>query len=504
MMMNVWLIASAALIGLLLLCELRYGLVPVLDFLLRNRRLPPMPTAETWPSVAVQLAVYREHLVLPDLIDAVIAMDYPREHLSVQVLDDSTGDDAASTKAVVEQFASCGVAVTYLNRGSRRGFKAGALNYGMASVNADFLVYFDADCKPHTDFLRRTVPYMKDRSVAAVQARWDFSNATHSPLTQLQAGMFEWLFRFEIPVRAKLGLPSFYMGSAAVWRKAAIEREGGWQEEPFTAEDLDLSLRLGTRGWRVLYQPELLGVTIAVEDVLAFRAQQRRWARSQMQTARDNWGGVIKARWGVMAKLFDLTLAFTHGIGIILLFAAMASAFAIAFGVERTSVWVTTQLVLCLCVIASPLTTTLLMAQRSFHADWPKRAMLLARALPAAMAMTTSDLFGVADYLRRVGAEFVVTPKGGQVGVVKGSKHRWLSAHVWPLAFEAVIGSAITLASIAALFHYPESFLPLALVGGGMLISFAQALRAIQRHDARLRAGSELESPAMNERTMSP
>jgi cellulose synthase/poly-beta-1,6-N-acetylglucosamine synthase-like glycosyltransferase len=490
-MMNLSVAAIAGLTGLFLLCELRYGLVPVLGFLLRNRRTPPMPASDAWPRVAVQLAVFREQLVLPDLINAVLAMDYPRDRLSIQVLDDSTGEAADLTKGVVDGYAACGVEVSYLNRNSRAGFKAGALNYGMSKVTSEFIVYFDADCKPHPNFLLRTVPYMKEASVAAVQARWGFSNAKHSPLTQLQAGIFEWLFCFEIPVRAKLGLPAFYMGSAAVWRKAAIEAEGGWQEEPFTAEDLDLSARIGGRGWRVLYQPEVLGDTIAVEDVLAFRAQQRRWARAMMQVARDNWGGSAKVRWGVLPRTLDLTLGLTHGVGLVLLLAALSSAIAVASGIERNNAWVITQVALTLGVLASPLTTIFPLVQRSFYADWRERSLLLARALPDAMAMTTSQIFGALDFLRSATAEFVVTPKGGQVGVVKGGKKKWLSAHFWPLAFEAVLGTALTLASVIALFYYPESFLPLSLLGGGMLLSFLRTWRAVRRHAARLRAGSE-------------
>lgn len=488
-MMDLLLATSAGLTGLFLLCEFRYWLLPVLGSLLRNRHTPPLPAPDAWPSVSVQLAVFREQLVLPDLLSAVLDMDYPRDRLSVQVLDDSTGEAAALTKEVVERYASRGVEVAYFNRNSRAGFKAGALNYGMSKVNSEFIVYFDADCKPHPNFLRRTVPYMKDASVAAVQARWGFSNAKHSPLTQLQAGIFEWLFCFEIPVRVRLGLPSFYMGSAAVWRKAAIEAEGGWQEEPFTAEDLDLSMRIGSRGWRVLYQPEVLGDTVAVEEILAFRAQQRRWARSMMQAARDNWGGAAKTRWGFMPRALDLTIGLTHGIGVILLLALLSSAVAVASGVERSGAWVTVQLALTLGILASPLTTVFPLVQRSFYSDWRERSLLLARALPEAMAMTTSQLFGALDYLRAGTAEFIVTPKGGQIGVAKGGRKKWLSAHFRPLAFEAVLGTALTLASVVALFYYPESFLPLALVGGGMLLSFMRALRAVRRHATRLSEG---------------
>jgi cellulose synthase/poly-beta-1,6-N-acetylglucosamine synthase-like glycosyltransferase len=486
----VLLILSVAAVALHSLCLARFALTPLLDLLLRRRPLPPAPPCEQWPPVSVHLAVYREHRILRELIQSVLDIDYPPESLTVLVLDDSTEEDAELTHAVAAAFASSG-RVTYANRGSRAGFKAGALNHGLALTDCDLIAYFDADCRPSPSFLRRTVPYLHDPSVAAVQARWDFANAGASPRAQLQAAIFEWLFRFEITVRAKLALPSFYMGTAAVWRKSAIEAIGGWREEPFTAEDLDLSYRAGARGWNVAYQPEVVAATSAIEDVLAFRTQQRRWARTMLQAGADNFQAVCKARRPLSAKLFELTVGLAHGSGPALLLAIVMSMIALAAGIERTPAWIATQWALTASLLLSPVMVTLILAQRSYHpADWGARAARLFRALPEFIGLTTAFVFGLGDFLRAGRAEFVVTPKGGEVGVVGGSRRHWLSKHTLPAAFEVMVGTAASLAAAFALVRYPEAALPQALLGSSMLISFARTVGAMARHGARLRAQS--------------
>jgi cellulose synthase/poly-beta-1,6-N-acetylglucosamine synthase-like glycosyltransferase len=470
-------------------CLARFALTPLLNFFLRHRvipPMPPMPPGEQWPRTSVHLAVYREHRVLRDLIQSILDLDYPADKLSVLVLDDSTGDDAARTRAVVETFADTG-RVHYANRGSRTGFKAGALNHGLTLFDGELVAYFDADCKPLRGFLRNTIPYFSDPNVAAVQARFDYGN-TDSPLTQLQAAIFEWLFRFEITVRAKLGHSSFYMGTAAVWRKSAIEAAGGWQEQPFTAEDLDLAYRVTALGWRVAYQPEHLARTTAVEDLLAFRAQQRRWARSMLQVAADNRRGMWKSRGGVAGRLYELTVGLAHGSGPAFLLAILGSMAAIMAGVERTTFWKAMQWAFSASLLLSPVMTTLALAQRFYHpADWTARVRRLYASVPEFLSLVTCFVFGLSDYLRATRAEFVVTPKGGEVAVMRGSRRTWLMSHTLPAVFQAVVGLAACVTAGMAALRYPEAVLPQALAGVALLVSCVRTALRIHGHAQELR-----------------
>ena len=190
----------------------------------------------------------------------------------MQVIDDSAGEDAAAAHDVVSQFSGRGVRIDYLNRGNRTGFKAGALNHGLTGArDAEFIAYFDADCRPRREFLSTLLPRFSDDSVAAVQARWEYPNAELTPLTMAQQAAFEYLFRYDYGLRAMLGTPVYYLGSAAVWRRKALEELGVWRTEPLTAEDVDMGYRARAAGWKVLYEPEALADNDAVEEMLAFR-----------------------------------------------------------------------------------------------------------------------------------------------------------------------------------------------------------------------------------------
>jgi cellulose synthase/poly-beta-1,6-N-acetylglucosamine synthase-like glycosyltransferase len=477
----------ACAIAVLLICQLRFAALPVLQRLLGARPLSELPPSTNCPSVSVQLATYREHLVLRELIDAVLAIDYPLERLRVQVLDDSTGLDAERTEAVVRDFARKDKPVTYINRNSRAGFKAGALNYGLERVTDDLVAYFDADCRPRPNFLSRTVPFFVDPTVAAVQGRWDFSNASSSSRAQLQAAVFGWLFHFELPMRNKLGLPALYMGSAAVWRRSALQAVGGWQEHPFTAEDLDMTYRAALANWRVVYQPEVVGVTTAVEGVLAFRAQQRRWARSQMQVVADHWRRVLTMPWSRSAKAYDVSTVLTVFAGPVLLVTVLLSSLAVLAGVQRTSVWTLSQWPFSICTLASSPLAALFLAQRSLETRRLQTGLLV-RAFPDVLGAMTAYAFGLLDFFSGAGAEFVATPKGGLAGVIAGSPYKWLSNHLLPIGFEVTLAALSLVAAGHALTTYPEAFLPLALIGAGVSLSAVRALSAVASHASQLRA----------------
>jgi cellulose synthase/poly-beta-1,6-N-acetylglucosamine synthase-like glycosyltransferase len=482
-----------ALVGVLVAAELRVLFSMAAVPLLARRTLPPCPgPPPVWPHVTVQLAVYREHRVLARLLRRIVDMEYPRNALAVQVLDDSPADDAARTLAIVNQFSHCGVRVEYVSRDSRRGYKAGALNVGLQRASSELIAYFDADCAPRPDFLIKTVPYLNDPAVAAVQARWQYTNAKHSPLTILQAAIFEGLFYFEISARARLDAPVFYMGSAAVWRRKAMLDIGGWQEAPFTAEDLDMAYRAANAGWQVRYQPEVVADSETVEAFLPFKAQQRRWARAITRVAIDNWRGVLRSSRSVFAKLIEATTLLLHVASPLTIAIAFISGVCVAGRIERTSLWVGAQWVFTTFTLASPSALWLFVGQRGFHDDWKARARLLSRATPAAAALMWSYIFGVWDELRAADREFVVTPKDGEVPVLAGSRSRWLADHYAQILVEGAFGIfAVTAGVLAAARGYYEAFLPLLALGVSSTASCAQSCTDALERAAALRARAQ-------------
>src|SRR3954447_17327531 len=147
----------------------------------------PGPLPAELPRVTIQLPIYNEMYVADRLIDAVCQIDYPRELLEIQVLDDSTDETCQVAERAVRRNAAAGIDITYLHRTDRTGYKAGALEAGMKVAKGSFIPIFHADFIPTTDFLQRTVPFFADPKVAMVQARWGHINQDYSLLTKVQS-----------------------------------------------------------------------------------------------------------------------------------------------------------------------------------------------------------------------------------------------------------------------------------------------------------------------------
>jgi cellulose synthase/poly-beta-1,6-N-acetylglucosamine synthase-like glycosyltransferase len=246
---------------------------------------PPSVVPEEWPRVCVQLPIYNEMYVSRRLIDATAALDYPASKLEIQVLDDSTDETSTVVASAVEQWRSQGVNISHVRRGTRRGFKAGALAYGMERTGAEYIAIFDADFIPQADFLRRTIPVLyADDGLSFVQARWGHTNRSHSLLTFLQSLSIDGHFAVEQYSRWKLGYFFNFNGTAGVWRKAAMIDAGGWHDETLT-EDLDLSVRAFLGGWRAAYVRDVESPAELPVSFDAYRRQQHRWAHGSFECA---------------------------------------------------------------------------------------------------------------------------------------------------------------------------------------------------------------------------
>jgi cellulose synthase/poly-beta-1,6-N-acetylglucosamine synthase-like glycosyltransferase len=253
-------------------------------YLRRGREPSPQaPQPETWPVVTVQLPIYNELNVVNRLIDAVACLDYPRQRLQVQVLDDSTDETTRLARARVAHHRAQGLDIRLVHRRDRRGFKAGALAQGLQSARGEFIAIFDADFVPSPDFLRRTVPHLVAQPrLAFVQTRWGYLNPKYSVLTRVQTIALDGHFVVEHLGRNRNGLLMNFNGTAGLWRRSAIDSAGGWQDDTLT-EDVDLSLRAQLAGWQALYLPEVEAPAELPPQMAAFKRQQARWAAGAAQ-----------------------------------------------------------------------------------------------------------------------------------------------------------------------------------------------------------------------------
>jgi cellulose synthase/poly-beta-1,6-N-acetylglucosamine synthase-like glycosyltransferase len=286
----------------------RYWLV--YDYYRYSKNVPAAPPPVTdWPRVTIQLPIYNERYVIERLVEAISRFDYPPELLDVQVLDDSTDETQEVARNCVDRFAAQGMPIVYIHRCSREGYKAGALENGLQTANGQFIAIFDADFVPSPDFLRLTIPYFMNPlggpGIGMVQTRWTYLNSDYSLLTQVETILLDGHFVIEHGARSRRGTFFNFNGTAGVWRRKAIDQAGGWQHDTLT-EDTDLSYRAQLQGWKFLYLPHIECPSELPVDMNGFKAQQARWAKGLMQTAKKILPKVFRANvpWHVKSEAF--------------------------------------------------------------------------------------------------------------------------------------------------------------------------------------------------------
>jgi cellulose synthase/poly-beta-1,6-N-acetylglucosamine synthase-like glycosyltransferase len=249
-----------------------------------RRLVERLPDQQNLPRVLVQIPLYNEGELVERVLRAVTALDWPRDRLQIQVLDDSTdGLSLTLSQRAVAQLRKRGVEIELLHRIKRTAFKAGALAAGLERSDAEFVAIFDADFSPPREFLQRTVgALVAQPNLAYVQARWDHENREESLLTRTQARLLDAHFKVEQESRWRLGLPVPFNGTCGVWRRAAIDAAGGWDGDTLT-EDLDLSLRARLCGWGSGFIKDLPVPGLLPVSPRAWRTQQFRWTKGFVQ-----------------------------------------------------------------------------------------------------------------------------------------------------------------------------------------------------------------------------
>ena len=259
----------------------------------------PVRWAHALPRVAVQLPVYNEANVVDRLLDAACRLDYPTDRLEIQLLDDSDDETTAIARRRVRHWRARGLGVEHVRRGTRDGFKAGALAEGVRRSDAEFFLVLDADFVADPDLIRRLLPSFADPETGAVQAAWDHLNPDDSWLTRAQALFLDAHFAVEHAARYRAGLFFNFNGSAGMWRRECLESAGGWCADTLT-EDLDLSYRAQLAGWRFAYLDDVRVYAELPPRLRSLELQQERWAQGGIQTARKLlptlWRSAVPAR----------------------------------------------------------------------------------------------------------------------------------------------------------------------------------------------------------------
>ncbi len=364
-----------------------------------------------WPAVTVQVPLYNEALVAQRVIDAVARLDYPRDQLEVQILDDSTDDSTAIIARRVRHWFARGINITHIRRTCRDGYKAGALANGMTLSQAAFIAMFDADFVPQPDFLRRIVPAFNDPTIGMVQARWSHLNANVSWLTRLQAFALDGHFALEQAARHASGHFMNFNGTAGVWRRTCIEEAGGWQSTTLT-EDLDLSYRAQLKGWRFRFMADLAVPAELPQDMNAWRAQQFRWTKGTAETAIKLLGRLWRSTQTAPIKVEGTLHLTAH---IVFPFLAVATLLhAPLLIMEHAGIgpgqWYFTLMGLSLVGLLGFFLAQLF-AQRSLYPDWGRRMMFFPMVMAGTMGMALSNTRAIWQAARQHRTPFERTPK---------------------------------------------------------------------------------------------
>ena len=304
---------------------------------------------EDLPIITVQLPIFNERYVSRRLVDAVCKLDYPRDRMQIQVLDDSTDDTQDILSGTVQEYKNQGFWIEYIHRVNRSGFKAGALQDAMPLVKGNYIAIFDADFIPSANWLKDTIRHYVDNpeaNVAVVQTRWGHVNSEYSLLTKLQSTGIDGHFAIEQQARCNNGYFLNFNGTAGIWNREAIIDAGGWHADTL-AEDMDLSYRAQLKGWKVVYDNNIVAPAELPVAMLAFKLQQFRWAKGSIQCAKKLIFQIWKADLSFVVKFqatMHLTGYFAHPLMLLLILISIPLMLvtpddAIALRLSIESVW---------------------------------------------------------------------------------------------------------------------------------------------------------------------
>ncbi len=363
------------------------------------------------PTVLIQLPMFNEQFVVERLVEAVCAMEYPREKLEIQVLDDSTDESQHVACEVVERYAAKGHPIVYIHRTNRHGFKAGALDEGLKVGKSEFVAVFDADFVPPPDWLMRVIHHFAEPDVGMVQTRWGHINRNYSLLTKIEAILLDAHFVIEHGSRARTGEYFNFNGTAGMWRIQAISDGGGWQHDTLT-EDTDLSYRSQLAGWKFKYLPDVECPSELPIEMTAFKTQQARWAKGLIQTSIKILPLMFKSdipRKIKVEAVYHLTANISYPMMVI-----MTAFLMPAMIVRFYQGWFQMLLFDVPLFTASSLSIAVfyLMAERElFPRTWMKTFLYLPFLMALGIGLTVTNSVAVMEALFGIKSAFVRTPK---------------------------------------------------------------------------------------------
>lgn len=388
-----------------------------------------------FPRVTIQLPIYNEKYVAQRLIDAVCKMEYPKEKIEIQVLDDSDDETSELVQRVVQRYRHEGYDINIVRREHRIGYKAGALQNGLKSAKGEFIAIFDADFIPPTNFLKKALPYFANSKIGLVQCRWGHINETYSVLTGAQAVSLDLHFLVEQKAKSISHLFMNFNGTAGMWRASCIMDSGGWHTRTLV-EDLDLSYRAQMRGWKCIFVEDIIVRGELPVQMNAAKRQQFRWAKGSVQVASKLLMKIIGQGGIPLDTKIQVFVQLTkHIINPLFLIQFLIFPVLLALNYEIQATAWSAVLGIIIYLILGPV-TYVFMIRKIWGKNWKNKTLQYLFLILFASGISINNSVAVIDGMIGKKNEFLRTPK---FGVVE-KKQKWESqSYVLPFTKTTVI-----------------------------------------------------------------
>ena len=364
------------------------------------------------PTVTIQLPIYNEKYVAKRLVDAVCGLDYPKDKMKIMILDDSDDDTVELLAKEVNYYKKQGFQIEHIRRGTRKGYKAGALKYAMQITDTEYVAIFDADFIPPNWFLKRAIPYFSKPNIGLIQCRWGHVNENYSSITQVQALSLDFHFLIEQKAKSNSHLFMNFNGTAGIWKRDCIDDAGGWHTATLV-EDLDLSYRAQMKGWKCVFLPDIVVDAELPVQMNGAKRQQFRWAKGSIQCAIKLLGGIaIKRTVAIEAKIQALVQLTRHIVYPLMLIQFLALPILLAGDITLYLVSFIPALTIVAYLAMGP-GAYLMIIQKMYNKSWKSKAKILPTLIVYNAGMSVNNTVAVFDAVFGKKNEFLRTPKYG-------------------------------------------------------------------------------------------
>jgi len=238
-----------------------------------------------YPFISIMVPAYNEGVTIRDSVESLVELDYP--NFEVIIINDGSKDETgeiAETMVGYRQGRHGKIKVSLMNKPN--GGKAKALNAGIRQSKADFVLCVDGDAMLSENSLKMGARHFIDPSVGAVAGNVKVLNRGQM-VTDLQALEYVEGLNLARAAQGILQMVNIIPGPIGFFRKKAIQ-DGGFYTSDTFAEDADMTLKILSKGWRIVYEPNAISYTEAPNKLIQLLKQRYRWTRGIIQAIRKH------------------------------------------------------------------------------------------------------------------------------------------------------------------------------------------------------------------------